>query len=158
MAFSGSSWQDCPDTGRSTGAYIIFYQGGPIDHGTHVPGPVAKSSTESEYNAECTTGMDLAHFRMLVHELLNEDPDMFPKEAPLIVLDSKSAMYIAKNGRDTKHTRHIARRMHSVRIGDKCKMHKIEWCEGGMYLAYIGTRNVSEPDLTPRMKYIMVTL
>ena len=30
--FSGSCWQDCPDTGRSTGAYIIFYQGGPIDH------------------------------------------------------------------------------------------------------------------------------
>ena len=35
MAFSDSSWKDCPDTGRSTGAYIIFYQGGPIDHGTH---------------------------------------------------------------------------------------------------------------------------
>ena len=44
MAFSDSSWQDCPDTGRSTGAYIIFYQGGPIDHGTNVPGPVAQSS------------------------------------------------------------------------------------------------------------------
>ena len=24
---SDSSWQDCPDTGRSTGSYIIFYQG-----------------------------------------------------------------------------------------------------------------------------------
>ena len=44
MGFSDSSWQDCPDTGRSTGAYITFYQGGPIDHGTHVPGTVAKSS------------------------------------------------------------------------------------------------------------------
>ena len=51
MAFSDSSWQDFPDTGRSTGAYIILYQGGPIDHGTHVPGPVAQSSAESEYNA-----------------------------------------------------------------------------------------------------------
>ena len=51
MAFSYSSWQDCPDTGRSKGAYIIFYQGGPIDHGTHVPGPVAQSGAESEYNA-----------------------------------------------------------------------------------------------------------
>ena len=48
MAFSDSSCQDCPDTGRSTGEYIIFYQGGPIDHGTHVPGPVAQSSAESE--------------------------------------------------------------------------------------------------------------
>ena len=39
MYFSDSSWQDCPDTGRITGAYIIFYQGGPIFHGTHIPGP-----------------------------------------------------------------------------------------------------------------------
>ena len=38
MDFSDSSCQDCPDTGRSTGAYIILYQGGQIDHGTHVPG------------------------------------------------------------------------------------------------------------------------
>ena len=37
MDFSDSSWQDCPDTGRCTGAYIILYQFGPIEHGTHVP-------------------------------------------------------------------------------------------------------------------------
>ena len=67
MDFSESSWQDCPDTGRSTGEYNIFYQGGPIDHGTHVPGPVAQSSAESEYNAACNVGMDLANLRMLVY-------------------------------------------------------------------------------------------
>ena len=104
MAFSDFSWQDCPDTGRSTGAYIIFYKGGPIDHGTHVPGPVAQSSAESEYNAACTAGTALANSRMLIHEQLNKDPDIFPEEAPLIVLDSKSDMCMAKNGKDTKHT------------------------------------------------------
>ena len=40
-----------------------------------------KSSAESEYNTACTAGMALAHFIMLVHELLNEDSDMVPKEA-----------------------------------------------------------------------------
>ena len=50
MDFSDSSWKDCRENGKSTGAYIIFYQGGKIDHGTHVPGPVAQSSVESEYN------------------------------------------------------------------------------------------------------------
>ena len=65
---------------------------------------------------------------------------------------------MANNGRDTKHTRHIERRMHFVRNGDKCKMHNIEWCEGGLQLADIGAKNVSEPDLTPRMKYIMIIL
>ena len=54
MAFSDSSWKYCLDTGRSTGAYIIFYQYGPIDHGTHFPGPVPQSSAESEYNSACT--------------------------------------------------------------------------------------------------------
>ena len=63
--------------------------------------------------------MALANFRMLVHELLNEDPDMVPKESPLIVLDSKYAMCMAKIGKDTKHTRHIARTMHFVRNGEK---------------------------------------
>ena len=76
---------------------------------------------------------------MLVAELLNEDPDMVPKEAPLIVLDRKSAMCMAKNGRDIKHTIHITRIMYFVRNGEKCKMHRIEWCEGGLQLADIGT-------------------
>ena len=83
---------------------------------------------------------------------------MVTKEAPLIVLDSKSAICMANNGKDTKHTRHIARRMHFVRNGEKCKMHKIDWCEVGLQLEDIGTKNISEPDLTPRMKYILVRL
>ena len=33
MDFYDYSWQDCTDTVRGTVAYIIFYQGGPIDHG-----------------------------------------------------------------------------------------------------------------------------
>ena len=33
-----------------------------------------------------------------------------------------------------------------------------DWCEGGLQLTDIGTKNVSKPDLTPRMKYIMVRL
>ena len=102
--------------------------------------------------------MALAHFRMLVHVLLNEDPDMVPKETPLIVLDIKYDMCMAKNGKDTKHTRHIARRIHFLSNGEKCKMHKIDWCEGGLQLADIGTNNVSESELTPRMKYITVRL
>ena len=158
MDSSDSSWQDCPDTGRSTGEYIIFYQGGPIDHGTHVPVPVARSSAESEYNAAFTAGMALAHFRMLIHELLNKDPGIVPEEYPFIVLDSKSAMCMAKNGKYTKHTRHISRRIHFVRNEEKCKMHKIDWCEVGFQLAGIGTNNVREPDLTPRMKYSIARL
>ena len=37
-------------------------------------------------------------------------------------------------------------------------MHTIDFFEGGLQLADVGTKKVSEPDLTPRMKYIMVRL
>ena len=102
--------------------------------------------------------MALAYFRMLIHEFLNKDPDIFLEEAPLIVLGSKSAMCMANNVKDTKHTRKISRRMNFVSNGERCKMHRIDWCEGGLQLADIATKNFGEPDLTPRMKYIMVRL
>ena len=102
--------------------------------------------------------MALAHFRMLIHELLNKDTYIVPEEAPLIVLDSKSDICMAKNGKDTKQTIHIARIMHLVRNVENYKMHKIDWCEGGMQLEDIATKNFGEPDLTPRMKYIMARL
>ena len=99
--------------------------------------------------------MSLAHFRMLIHEFLNKDPDIVPKEAHPIVLDSKSAMYMYKNGKDIKHTSNIARKIHFVGHGKKCKMHKIDCCEGGLQLTDITTMYVRENYLTPRMKYIM---
>ena len=37
-------------------------------------------------------------------------------------------------------------------------MHKIDWCEGGLQLADISTKNAVDHDLTTRMKYIMVRL
>ena len=59
--------------------------------------------------------MALAHFRMLIHELLNKDPDIVLEEAPLIILDRKSAICMANNVKDTKQTRQIARIIHLVR-------------------------------------------
>ena len=54
IVLSDSIWQDYPDTAIITGEYILFYQGVPIDHCTHVPGAVDQSSAESEYNSAGT--------------------------------------------------------------------------------------------------------
>ena len=72
MDFSNSSWQDFPDTGRSTVSYIIFYQGGPV------PWLVSQSSAKIEYNSAWTAGMDLEIFRMLIHEFWSKDPFIVP--------------------------------------------------------------------------------
>ena len=108
-----------------------IYQGGPIDHGTHVTIPVSQSSTEIEYNAACTTGTNLSILRILINELFNKYPDIVPEEAPLIILYSKFSVCMAKNGKYIKDTRHISRITCLVRNGENCKMHKIDWCEGG---------------------------
>ena len=79
--------------------------------------------------------MALANFSMLIYEMLKKDPDIVPEEYPLIILDIKSAVCVAKNGKYINHTRHIARRLHFVSNVDKYKIHKIEWCEGGLRLA-----------------------
>ena len=62
---------------------------------------------------------------MLIHELLDKDSNIVPEEAPLIVLDSKSDACMANGGKYTKHIRHISRRVHLVRNGEKFTMHKI---------------------------------
>ena len=138
--------------------YVMFYQGGPVDHGTHVPGPVALSSAESEYNAACTATMALAHFRMLKNELEGKDPDEAPEDPPLVILDSKSGVDMAKNGKDTKHTRHIARRMHFVRQGKAMGLHTLRWVEAKLQLADIGTKNVRLDEIRPRLEYLMVVV
>ena len=66
---------------------------------------------------------------------------MFPEEYPLILLDSKYDIC-----------------MHFVKNGETCKMHKIGWCEGGLQLVDIDIKKFGGPDLSPRMKYIMLRL
>ena len=103
ISFSDSNWQDDHGTARSTGAYIIFYQGGPVDFSSNLPQPIALSSAEAKYNEACLACVAIAHIRMLLGDLRGE-PVVEP--TPLL-LDSKSAVDMGKNYRDTHHSRHI---------------------------------------------------
>ena len=87
----------------------MFYQDRPIYHCTYVPGPVAQSISDSQYNVACTLGLALAHFRKLNNEFLNKSLDVVPKTLLLIVMDSKSAVCTDNTGKDTKHIRNIFR-------------------------------------------------
>ena len=57
-------------------------------------------------------------------------------------MDSKYDVCMANNGKYIKHTSHIARKVYLVRNGERCKMHNIDWCEGGLQLAEISTKDV----------------
>ena len=124
MVLYDSSWQDCPNTGRITGAYIVFYQGVSIDHYTYVPGTVAQSSAEIQYNSAWTAVMDLLHIRILNNKLLSTDTYVVPEQATLIILDRKYYIRVDKIGKNTKHTRHISRIISLVRNGEDWNLYK----------------------------------
>ena len=73
-------------------------------------------------------------------------------------MDSKSDVCMSINGKDTNHIRHIARRVHFVKNGENFRYNKIEWCELGLQLAEIATKNVGDNDLNTRTKYITVRI
>ena len=102
--------------------------------------------------------MDLSHFRMLVHELLNKYLYIVPEKVSIIILDSKSSVCIASNDKDTKHTRHIFIIVNLVKNGENFKIHKTDWCEGGLQLIDIATKHFGENYLDTIMKYTMVRL
>ena len=133
LTFIDSSWQDCPDTSRSTGAYVIYYQGGVDDCASVVPDPVAMSSAEAEYNIAAIGTMTTTPCCQMILEMRNQDPDI-PYTTP-IFCDSTSAMAMLDSFRDTKRTRHILRRYHYVRYqvdGGWCSLH---WVPTDLQLA-----------------------
>ena len=89
---------------------------------------------------------------------MNKDLYIFPEKSPLGILDSKSSVCIANIGKEIKQIRHISRRVHFVKNGENFKIHKINWCKGGLELAEIATNNVGDNDLNPRTNSILVRL
>ena len=89
---------------------------------------------------------------------MNKDPYVVPEQAYFIILDIKSAVCMSNNGKDTKHTRQISRIMHFVINDEEWNLHKKLWCEGGLKLAYVVTKNVMENEFNPILGYSVVRL
>ena len=152
ITFSDSSWQDDPDSSKSTGCYLNIYRGGIVDHSSNVPDPVAMSSAEAEYNEACLACMGTAHMKMLLEDLEQTE---LSQPVP-IILDSKAAHDMGHSFKTTKHTRHILRRYHYVREGQLTGEHELTWIPKQFQLADIGTKPLSRPDLEGRTKYLFV--
>ena len=150
-----SSWQDCTDTGRSTGLYIIFSQGGTVDYSTYVPCPVAMSSAEAECNAGAVAGMAMSHIRMLFNELEGHEADIIRNGPLTMFCDSASAIAIVNSDKDIKSLRHCKRRllfMRQLRIeGEQCFKH----IRKEFMLADGGTKNLDANSRQELNKYLL---
>ena len=118
LCFTDSSFQDCPDTSRSTGGYLIFMQGAAIDAKSTMPAIGSQSTCEAEYCTCSLATMAGYYVRKIYNEFHGFDPDR-PITIP-IGIDSQSAIDTANSMRDTQRTKHIARRFHFVRFAIGC--------------------------------------
>jgi hypothetical protein len=117
--------------------------GGIVDHSSNMPDPIALSLAEAEYNEGCVAFMASSHLRMLLCEFEGVRDKDTP--ATTIYFDSKSAIAMGANYKDTKHTRHIMRRYHYVRQNIVANRFTTQWISTEFQLADIGTKNNNGP-------------
>ena len=63
---------------------------------------------------------------------------------------------MSNNFKDTKHIKHIARRIHFVRNDEEFNIHKPVNSERRLELADIGNKNVRYDEMNPILGYFMV--
>jgi hypothetical protein len=61
IQFIDSSFQDCPDTSRSTGGYLTFMQGAVVEAVSTMPTIVSQSTCEAEYCIASLSGCKLSN-------------------------------------------------------------------------------------------------
>jgi hypothetical protein len=113
IQFTDSSFQDCPDSSRSTGGYLTFMQGAVVDAVSTMPRVVSQSTCEAEYCMASLAVMAGSYIKKVFNEISG-----FYSDRPLTIpvgTDSQSAIDTAQSQKDTSRTRHIARRFHYVR-------------------------------------------
>jgi hypothetical protein len=165
VCFSDASWQDCPDTGRSTAGELIYCQGGYVHARSHVPVPVAMSSAEAEYMSACSACMAASHVRMILYDYKYlgtkeySDADQMTSIAPsILMVDNQAAVQMGMNDRLTKLTRHISRRFHYVREGIKRGLHKLYWISKDHQLSDILTKTQAATLINPLLERAMFRL
>jgi hypothetical protein len=164
IGFSDSSWQDCPDTGRSTTGYKVFIQGGVIDANSSMPVPVALSSAEAEYMGACNLGAIISHLRELLYEFeylgteQYEIDGIFGETPSMMLIDNQATVSMSKNYKVTSKNRHIGRRWHFVRRGTIAKMFQLLWVPAEDQLADDLTKTQTADKSKPHFNRTLVKI
>ena len=110
IAFSDSDWETCEDSRRSTSGYVFLLGGAAISWSSRRQKSVSLSSCEAEYVAACEATREAIWEVDQLEELQYDELD-----APIIYMDSQSAMQLIENPVYHDKSKHIQARMHFVR-------------------------------------------
>jgi hypothetical protein len=110
FTFYDSSWDDDHDNSRSTGGFLVFYQGGIEDHSSNTPGPVATRSAETDYKKICMACMSTSPVHMTLNRIEDVEDESKEDKSFDIFMDNKSVIDMIitfKYTTNARHTRHI---------------------------------------------------
>ena len=144
VAFTDSSFADC-DNQKSTGCYIILYQGGAIAYESIVPPVIAMSSCQSETNMCTCTVMGSRPITMTIQELEHGNATR-PFTLPILT-DSSSAKAVTDSDAPTKRTRHMERRFLYCRLARQLGICKYIHISNQFMVADIGTKVLNTEEL-----------
>ena len=125
FTFTDSSWDDDYDMSRSTGGYLIFYQGGVVKHSSNMPIPVAMSSAEAECNEACLACVAIGNLHMTLNHIEGIKEGSKENLPVYFFMDNKSAVDMSVTFKDTKNACHIQRRFNFVKQGTEQNWHKL---------------------------------
>ena len=149
--FTDSSFQDC-DEGRSTAAYMGFFQGGVIDHNSFVPVPVAGSTAEAETNALAAGAMAAAYTRRGISDIMFNDEDR-PWTVPFFS-DSEAAIAMNSSEKVTKKSRHIERRWFYAKQEFLASRVMFFHIKDPFSLADVGTKNLTAEESRFKLSHL----
>ena len=131
--------------------------GGVVDHSSNMPGPVAMSSAEAEYNEACLACMATGNMHMTVNHLEGIQEGSEDDKPVDIFMDNRSAVDMSISFKDTKNARHIRRRFHFVKQGVEQSWHKLTWIRNEFMVVDMKTKILSKKPLEDMTRWFMNT-
>ncbi|KAG8921946.1 hypothetical protein FRC01_014710, partial [Tulasnella sp. 417] len=134
--YSDASFQDCPDTSRSTSGYIFYFGNAPISWSSKRQGIVTNSTMEAEY-----LGLSNAARHTIWLRELMEDLGCPQKEPTVLFGDNNASLILAEDVSDHSRAKHVKRVYHYVR--ERIQQEKditVEYCPGKQNIADIFTK------------------
>jgi hypothetical protein len=121
VAYCDSDWAGDTEGRRSTGGFVVLYNGAAVAWSSQLQSVVAMSSCEAEYIAESETARKVSYLRELTQAVNN------PQPGPTTIFgDNQGALQLIENPTAHKRTRHIDVKYHYARVAQERRVIKME--------------------------------
>ena len=110
ITYCDASHGDCPDSGRSTGGYLVKLGSGAVSWSSKLQSIVALSTTEAEYVAAVDAGKEIIWMRSILTEF-----GYSMDSASSLLMDNQSAISVSKNPEHHGRMKHLDLRFYWLR-------------------------------------------